>query len=108
MKRKMYPDLPVLLKGALLPFLGALLIALMSCHKMETALSSDELPKSGNAQTLTLPEIYVNDVGADGTDAEVLLAVARDRTHGGALVCVAVLRVDIVAIHAAPPNSSAT
>lgn len=69
MKRKIYPDLPVLLKGALLPFLGALLIALMSCHKMETALSSDELPKSGNAQTLTLPEIYVNDVGADGTDA---------------------------------------
>ena len=34
-------------------------------------------------------------------------AVARARTQGGALVCVAVLKVDITAIHAAPPITSA-
>ena len=34
-------------------------------------------------------------------------AAARERTHGGALVCVAVLKVDITLIHAAPPNTSA-
>src|SRR5436190_16279344 len=34
-------------------------------------------------------------------------AAARERTHGGALVCVAVLKVDITLIHAAPPATSA-
>ncbi len=34
----------------------------------------------------------------------VCSATARERTHGGALVCVAVLKVDITAIHAAPPS----
>ena len=36
------------------------------------------------------------------------IAAARERTHGGALVCVAVLKVDITAIQAAPPSTSAT
>ena len=38
---------------------------------------------------------------------KVCMAVARERTQGGALVCVAVLKVDITAIHAAPPSTSA-
>src|SRR5207249_5512645 len=33
---------------------------------------------------------------------------ARARTQGGALVCVAALKVDIIAIHAAPPSTRAT
>ena len=37
----------------------------------------------------------------------VCIDVARDRTHGGALVCVAVLKVDITDIHAAPPSTNA-
>ena len=35
-------------------------------------------------------------------------AAARERTQGGALVCVAVLKVDITDIHAPPPATSAT
>src|SRR5690349_15916327 len=34
-------------------------------------------------------------------------ATARERTHGGALVCVAVLKVAITAIQAAPPIANA-
>ena len=37
----------------------------------------------------------------------VCSATARERTHGGALVWVAVLKVDITAIQAAPPMTSA-
>ena len=33
---------------------------------------------------------------------------ARERTQGGALVCVAVLKVDITDIHEAPASTSAT
>ncbi len=40
--------------------------------------------------------------------AERVQRRARERTQGGALVCVAVLKVDITAIHAAPPITSAT
>jgi hypothetical protein len=41
---------------------------------------------------------------ANGPSAESACnAAARERTHGGALVCVAVLKVDITLIHAAPP-----
>src|SRR5512140_1201832 len=36
----------------------------------------------------------------------VCRAAARERTQGGALVCVAVLKVDITAIQAAPPITS--
>jgi hypothetical protein len=34
------------------------------------------------------------------------MAVARARTQGGTLVCVAVLKVDITAIQQPPPTSS--
>jgi hypothetical protein len=37
----------------------------------------------------------------------VCIAVARARTQGGTLVCVAVLKVDITAIQAPPPRISA-
>jgi hypothetical protein len=33
---------------------------------------------------------------------------ARARTQGGALVCVAALKVDIIVIHAAPPSTKLT
>ena len=36
----------------------------------------------------------------------VCIEAARARTHTGALVWVAALRVDIIAIHAAPPATS--
>ena len=35
-------------------------------------------------------------------------ATARDRTQGGALVCVAVLKVAMTAIHTAPPKARTT
>ena len=38
----------------------------------------------------------------------VCIAFARDRTQGGTLVWVAVLKVDITAIQAPPPSTSAT
>jgi len=39
--------------------------------------------------------------------ATMCSATARERTQGGALACVAVLKVDIADIHAAPPSSMA-
>jgi hypothetical protein len=38
------------------------------------------------------------------SEATICSATARERTQGGALACVAVLKVDMAAIHAAPPN----
>lgn len=67
MTRKMYASMPVMLKGKPLFFLGALLI-LTACYKMEAPMSTDDLSRLSNHQTLTVPEIYVNDVGANGTD----------------------------------------
>lgn len=51
--------------------LTVMLVLFASCYKMEAPVSSDETSRmsGGNYQTLTLPEIYVNDVGANGTDA---------------------------------------
>lgn len=61
MNQKMYAGMPVVLT--------AMLTFFMSCHKMEPPVSSDSLSKlSGNFQTLTIPEIYVNDVGAVAND----------------------------------------
>jgi hypothetical protein len=48
-------------------------------------------------------EPSAKDPSADSTCS----AAARERTHGGALVCVAVLKVDITAIHAAPDAANA-
>ena len=41
-------------------------------------------------------------------DLVVAPPLLEEELERGALVCVAVLKVDIVAIHAAPPKSSAT
>lgn len=51
--------------------LTVMLVLFANCYKMDTPVSSDETFRmsGGNYQTLTLPEIYVNDVGANGTDA---------------------------------------
>ncbi len=41
------------------------------------------------------------------SEATMCSATARERTHGGALACVALLKVDMAAIHAAPPSAMA-
>ena len=49
------------------------------------------------------------DPSANGPSAlSTCIAVARERTQGGALVWVAVLKVLIALIQAAPPHNSAT
>lgn len=70
MIRKMYTNMPVVSKGTLFFFLGAMLL-FIGCYKMEAHISSDSVSKisGGSYQTLAVPEIYVNDVGANGNDA---------------------------------------
>lgn len=64
----MYVNLPVMFKGTLFSMAAITLVFLLGCYKMEPPSSGDASKLSG-MQTLTLPEIYVNDVGASGTDA---------------------------------------
>lgn len=64
MNRKTYVSVQIFL------FLGIMLVLLTSCYKTEPAASTDDLSNSNNSnELLTLPEIYVNDVGANGADA---------------------------------------
>ncbi|RPE09716.1 right-handed parallel beta-helix repeat-containing protein [Chitinophaga lutea] len=66
----MNQKLHVASKGVLFFFLVSVLIFMMSCYKREAALPADEKSNLGGSnQPLMLPEIYVNDVGANGTDA---------------------------------------
>lgn len=70
MNRKKPVNMLITTKALSLLFLGAVLVLVTACYKMEAPLSSANLSKSNNSnQTLTVPEIYVNDVGANGTDA---------------------------------------
>ncbi|MBO9150825.1 right-handed parallel beta-helix repeat-containing protein [Chitinophaga sp. GCM10012297] len=57
-----------MLKGTIFTFATAALIFLIGCYKMEPSPPSEETSMLSNTQLL-LPEIYVNDVGASGTDA---------------------------------------
>lgn len=71
MIRKMYARSYAVAITALSVCLGIILLSFTACDKMEASVSSDLAAKMSNngPQTLTLPEIYVNDVGANGTDA---------------------------------------
>ncbi|MGX5820345.1 right-handed parallel beta-helix repeat-containing protein [Chitinophaga lutea] len=55
---------------SIVALLGAALALFTECNKMEAPLSSGDTAElsSGGAQLLLAPEIYVNDVGANGTD----------------------------------------
>src|SRR5580765_3105362 len=100
-----------------------------SSHIVTTCVTSDASPmRSGNRRASSIPET-INKAASDSakvrpkmpdnapqtaepsakdpSEQSTCSATARARTQGGALVCVAVLKVDIADIHAAPATTSA-
>lgn len=71
MNQKMYAGMSVVSKVAFFISLGALFVFSVGCYKKEAQVSSGDVStlSTGNNQLLAVPEIYVNDVGANGTDA---------------------------------------
>ncbi len=62
--------MPVISPGTIILCLAALFFSFTGCYKMEPPVSSENISAVSSYQSLlTVPEIYVNDVGADGTDA---------------------------------------
>src|SRR5688572_33149492 len=72
------------------------------------SMAADAASSVGASPTMSASAPQAAEQMANDPSAHTMcIDTARARTHGGELVCVAVLKVDITVIHDAPPITSA-